>query len=324
MSSTKLKPLYLMDIFRELSDEGHRLTVPELLTELEKRGVRAERKGIYRDIEALVEYGADIRSSPTGYYLARRYFSPGELRVLVSAVQAAGFISERRTEELSGKLAAMAGAHQAEQLRGGAMGGIKSKNDEVLNLIGIVDEAILARRRISFAYYKWDVNKREAPQRSGARYSVSPYALIWMQDRYYLVANLDGRDDLTHFRLDRMRRVRQDSAPWRHFSEVCEYRREFRASEYAARCLNMFGGSPERIRLRCANRLIDEVLDRFGEDTAIAREGEDRFLAVVEVAPGRGFLSWAAQFGADMEILSPPALREEMGALLRGAAGLYD
>ena len=74
MANTKLKPLYLLDIFREMTDERHRMTVPELLEELQRRGITAERKGIYRDIDALIQYGADIKHTGTGYYLARGSF----------------------------------------------------------------------------------------------------------------------------------------------------------------------------------------------------------------------------------------------------------
>jgi len=322
MSSTKLKPLYLMDIFQELTDEEHRLTVPELIELLAQRGVKAERKGLYRDIDALIEYGADIRKTGTGYYLGRRRFTSGELKVLSSAVQAAGFISERRTQELTSKIASMAGAHQAKHLKNGNIGGVKCKNDEVLNIIDIVDRAITARRQITFLYIKRDASKREIPQRSGERYRVSPYALIWMQDRYYMVCNMEGRNDITHFRLDRMRSVRSDMAPWRHFGEVSEYKTEFKVSEYAAHCMNMYGGEAERIRIRCDTSLASEVLDRFGEDTIMQKESAEKFVALIEAA-GDGFLSWAAQFGAKLEIVYPESLREKMRIRLEEAAALY-
>lgn len=322
MSSTKLKPLYLMDIFQELTDEEHRLTVPELIELLAQKGIKAERKGLYRDIDALIEYGADIRKTGTGYYLGRRRFTSGELKVLSSAVQAAGFISERRTQELTSKIASMAGAHQAKHLKNGNIGGVKCKNDEVLNIIDIVDRAITARRQITFLYIKRDASKREIPQRSGERYRVSPYALIWMQDRYYMVCNMEGRNDITHFRLDRMRSVRSDMAPWRHFGEVSEYKTEFKVSEYAAHCMNMYGGEAERIRIRCDTSLASEVLDRFGEDTIMQKESAEKFVALIEAA-GDGFLSWAAQFGAKLEIVYPESLREKMRTRLEEAAALY-
>lgn len=322
MSSTKLKPLYLMDIFQELTDEEHRLTVPELIELLAQKGIKAERKGLYRDIDALIEYGADIRKTGTGYYLGRRRFTSGELKVLSSAVQAAGFISERRTQELTSKIASMAGAHQAKHLKNGNIGGVKCKNDEVLNIIDIVDRAITARRQITFLYIKRDASKREIPQRSGERYRVSPYALIWMQDRYYMVCNMEGRNDITHFRLDRMRSVRSDMAPWRHFGEVSEYKTEFKVSEYAAHCMNMYGGEAERIRIRCDTSLASEVLDRFGEDTIMQKESAEKFVALIEAA-GDGFLSWAAQFGAKLEIVYPESLREKMRIRLEEAAALY-
>ena len=93
MANTKLKPLYLLDIFREMTDERHRMTVPELLEELQRRGITAELKGIYRDIDALIQYGADIKHTGTGYYLARGELSRDELKCLIWALRSANFLS---------------------------------------------------------------------------------------------------------------------------------------------------------------------------------------------------------------------------------------
>jgi len=145
MSNTKLKPLYLMDIFRELTDEEHRLTVPELVEELQRRGVRSERKGIYRDIDALIEYGADIRKTGTGYYLAKREFTNSELRTVAWALKSAAFISRRRTALLLEKVSALGGQYMGKKLVRGGITAPKSENDELLTAIDVLDKAIASR-----------------------------------------------------------------------------------------------------------------------------------------------------------------------------------
>lgn len=324
MATTKLKPLYLMDVFTRETDAAHRLTAIELAQILSESGVPAERKGVYRDIDALCEYGLDIVKSETGYYLGERRFQLAEVRVLISAVQAAPFIPRDRSDALVAKLGAMLSRYQErDMLRQTAIGAVKYDNDEVFRNIETLNLMIAMRSRIAFSYYKRDVNRRDVVQRKGERYRVSPYALIWLQDRYYMVANMDGRDDLTHFRLDRMRGVKQDMGVWRHFSEVSDYKSVFNASDYAAKCVNMFGGEVAAVRLRCRNSLVNEVLDRFGDEAAIRREEGDMFTVTLRVAQSAGFLAWVAQFGAGMEILSPEPLREEMKKRLSEAASMY-
>ena len=230
MSNTKLKPLYLMDIFREMTDEEHRLTVPELVEELQRRGVRSERKGIYRDIDALIEYGADIRKTGTGYYLASRSFAQSELRYIAWALKSAGFLSERRTAMLMGKVGAIGGNYMGKKLIRGGMHAKKSENDELLTAMDVLDKAIDGRRQVTFAYDK----SRDTSLR---RYRVSPYGLIFIKGSCYLACNIEGREDLSCIPVSRMRAARSDMSPWRHYSEVSDYRGEFPLEDFAARAV---------------------------------------------------------------------------------------
>ena len=46
----KLKLLYLMEILLQQTDERHPMTVPEMISELARHGVAAERKSIYNAV----------------------------------------------------------------------------------------------------------------------------------------------------------------------------------------------------------------------------------------------------------------------------------
>ena len=230
MSNTKLKPLYLMDIFREMTDEEHRLTVPELVEELQRRGIKSERKGIYRDIDALIEYGADIRKTGTGYYLAGREFTVSELRAVAWALKSAGFLSRRRTAQLTQKIGALGGDHMGRMLIRGGMSASKSENDELLSAMDVLDRAIGARRQVTFAFEKG----RETTLR---RVRVSPYGLMFIKGACYLACNIEGKEELACLPVWRMRAVRSDMSPWRHYSEVSDYRGEFPLEDFAARAV---------------------------------------------------------------------------------------
>ena len=243
MAKTSIKILQLLNVFEELTDEGHRLNVPQLEQALGERGCSVERKAIYRDIDRLRELGYPVESSPFGYYLKERDFSIPELRLLISAVQAASFVSERDTRILVEKLAHEASLYQGEALKAQAnLSGCKDGNPQLMQNIALVNDAIARGLQIRFFYYKRDLDKKSVMQNSGKSYSVSPYAMIWLQDRYYLVANLEGRDDLTHFRLDRMQDTELLTAALRPVEQVSPYRGRFDAADYARKCPNMFGG----------------------------------------------------------------------------------
>ena len=81
----KLKLIVLRDILLRKTDEEHPMSTKELIQELEKEGIKAERKSIYSDIEALRVFGMDIIKVQTNrnsyYYLGSRQFELPELKL---------------------------------------------------------------------------------------------------------------------------------------------------------------------------------------------------------------------------------------------------
>ncbi|MEG1547117.1 MAG: WYL domain-containing transcriptional regulator [Clostridia bacterium] len=323
MTSNSLKPMHLMDVLRELTDAQHRLTVPQLTEELLARGVHVERKSVYRYIGALIEYGVDIVKSGSGYYLNKREFELQELNLLSYAIQSAAFISAARSHALIQKLSCFLSRNNANPILIPTISVAKYDSDEVYHTMESISLAIAAKRQITFSYYKRDINKRNVVQRSGERYRVSPYAIVFIQGQYNLVCNLEERDDLTHFRLDQICSVRIDTQPWRHFSDVTEYHTIFDAADYASKCINTLDGIPIRITLCCAASLIGDILERFGDDIPVQPHDDGRFTATVFAAPGLLFLGWAAQYGNLVEIIDPPELRAQMRRRLESTLKLY-
>lgn len=325
MTVTKIKPLYLLDILHKHTDSEHRLTADELCSLLNSEyGVSAERKGIYRDLDVLTEYGADVQKTTQGYYLRKRRFMTAEVRLLISAVQSAAFITPDKTVMLIRKLMSYLSKYQAEAItRQANIGMVKYSNEEVYKTIEAVNLAISVRRKISFYYYKRGLNKKEIVQHDGKRYLVSPYAMIWVQDKYYLVCNVEGHDNLTHFRIDRMRGVYAEHLPWRHFREVSSFTSRFDAAEYASYCINMFGGSVRTVTLRCKTDKVNEVFEKFGDKIPVKQEDSECFTTVVDVAINEGFFGWVAQYFGSIEIVAPNSVRQEFKERMEKAYSLY-
>ena len=116
----KLKLLYLYQILLQRTDENHKLTTDELRAALERGGITAERKSIYSDIEALQNFGLDVicqRGAGGGYYVASREFELPELKLLVDAIQCSRFITEKKSNELIGKIEHLTSDHEAHTLQ---------------------------------------------------------------------------------------------------------------------------------------------------------------------------------------------------------------
>ncbi len=321
----KLKMLYLSRLFMEQTDDEHGLTMQEIIERLAARGVNADRKTLYLDFEELRRYGLDILSQHVGhntyYSLGARDFELPELKLLVDSVQAAKFITDRKSRELIRKLEGLASVHQARQLHRQVLisGRVKTMNESIYYNIDKLHEAINADAQIRFQYYQWNVRKEMELRRGGAVYQVSPWALIWDDENYYLVA-CDGADGkIKHYRVDKMLRIRL--ADERRLGR--ETFRAFDMAKYAKSLFGMYGGEETAVTLEGESRLAGVVIDRFGKDIALVPVGDDRFEAKVNVAVSPQFFGWVMGLGGGVRITGPGPVVGRMREAVRKLAGQY-
>ncbi len=326
----KLRILYLQDIFSRRTDENHVFSAEQLCDILlEDYGISVERKAVYGDIEALQNYGMDIvntRSPVRGYYLRSRNFEPAEARLLTDAVLAAKFISPKKTKSLVYKIGALMSEEQEEKLRRQVYvnSSVKCSNEELYDIISALSEAIEKRLQVQFEYSKRKLEKRFVRRFTARTFVVNPYALIWSNDHYYLVCNNPKYSNLMHVRLDRISNIRLTSTPYRHFSAVSSYKENFDSADYSNKLFNMFSGEQGEIKLRCSNRLIDDILERFGEDIPLMIDGEDAFIVRATVELSEGLVSWIMQFGTDMKVIAPVELKTAVRDKAHSISFLYE
>jgi len=319
----KMKLLYLMQILLERSDEDHPLTVQELIQALAEYDIKAERKSIYSDLELLRQYGLDIetRQSKTfGYYIASRQFEMPELKLLVDAVQSSRFITQKKSRELIQKLSSLTSKPQAKQLKRQVLVAERPKaiNESVYYSIDTIHLAIHDGFKISFQYFDYDLSKARAYRRNGAHYNLTPLALCWNDDNYYLICYNAKYDDFNHYRVDRMSSV---SISTEKADKLDQGR--FNVAEHMKRVFGMYGGELVRAKLRFDQSLINLVLDRFGIDVPLHKVG-DCFEVSVEISESPVFLSWIVQFGDKAEIIAPDSLRESMRELICSLSEKYN
>ncbi|MBR4656968.1 MAG: WYL domain-containing protein [Oscillospiraceae bacterium] len=304
-SNQKLKLIYLLRYLERESDENHPLRIQDMQGELRRFDITAERKSLYSDIEALREAGCDIVQERGGYYLASRPFELAELKLLVDSVQASRFITRKKSGELIEKLEGLTSVGEARQLQRQVfvLNRVKTMNESIYYNVDGIHTAIAEGKQIRFRYFDYDMDKTKVYRREGADYQVSPFALTWAEENYYLVAFDALSRQLRHYRVDRMSDLRETE-------ETIEGEESFRAEDiarYATRVFGMFRGEERELRLRFHRHLAGAVLDRFGRELILVPDGKEHFTCTVTVAVSPQFYGWLCGFGGEAALVAPEA-----------------
>lgn len=328
MQSTKLKTLLIYKYLRKFSDEENPLSSHQLIDLLKKDGVVCERKSIYADVKALNQCGFEIESvlSPKrGFYLKAREFSTPEIRLLIDAVNSAGFITPQKTVSLTDKLKGLLSDHQAGSLSSQVYqeSANKCDNEEIYTIIDLLDNAIAGQKQVRFKYRTRKIDKENIKSYTTKLFVVSPYALIWKDDRYYLVCNKMSHDNLMNLRLDRIRNLMILDAPARPVSECSEYE-AFDPADYSAKMFNMFSGTVETVTLRCHLDLREQILDRFGSKIPLTAVDIWHFDTDVKAAVSDGFVSWIMQFGDMIKVVKPQYLADMVHEKVQKILKVYE
>lgn len=324
-SAQRLKLLYLRDIFQKFTSETEALTRNQITDILSDYGITEGRKAFSEDVEALQKYGMDIRMTmgrTASYQLMTRDFELAELKLLADAVSSAKLLSESQSAALLKKLSTLCSDKEAAQIKRTVYvsGRVRqNSNKAVLYNVDTIQRAISSapKKKISFRYFEYDMRKNKK-YRDEARVC-TPYALVWDNDHYYLVAWNDHRGTYSNFRVDRMEKVEIIDEPARRADP------NFDLEDYILTHVSMFSGEESDVVLRCDKSLVNAVLDRFGMGVRIvpAKDGES-FTVYAPVVAKEPFFGWVFQFGGKAEIIEPESIRSEYLAMLdkvRAGAG---
>lgn len=310
MQTSKLKTLFIYKFLDEYSDENNPISTTELIKMLSDNGLKCERKSIYADIDALKEMGCDIISvtSPKrGFVMASRKFELPEVRLLIDAVTSAGFITPNKTKALVEKLESLVSSYQAKNLTSQVYCESENKcdNEEIYYVIDTLDEAINKDRKVKFIYKRRNIDKENKKSYTTKTFVVSPYALIWKDDHYYLICNNSKYDNLMNLRLDRMTKIEILDENRRDVSEVSEYKDGFNSADYSSKMFNMFSGETCEVNLLCDLQLREEIMDRFGSKIPLIAVDYNHFETKINAAVSDGLVSWIMQYGDKIKVKSP-------------------
>jgi len=309
----KIKLLKLLDMLRHETDEQHPLSTTQICTKLGNMGIVCDRRTLPRDIATLNDQGYEIMSVMIGhdkcYYVEDRSFSIPELKILIDAVQAASFITDKKTAELVEKIASLGGTHRAEILKSNMVcfNTRKHSNEQIYYNVDTLERAIQNNKKVIFYYYNLDENGNKVYRRDHHHYVVEPIALVFNEDNYYLISYSARHDGPANYRVDRMEAVEVIE------EDICEKAISLRdsVSGYTEQAFKMYGGEAVEVVLEFNDILIGAVHDKFGEEMKMVRTGEHTITCAVRVQISPTFWGWLFQFGKQMNILSPVGVINE-------------
>lgn len=312
-SNQKLKLLYLLRYLMQHSDEAHPVSMAQIIEELARNGISAERKSVYDDVEALRLFGVDIvqlKGKNGGYYIGERDFELPELKLLVDSVQSSKFITQDKTHKLIKKIESLASLYDGQLLQRQVFvtNRVKSMNESIYYAVDVISDAITQNKKIRYQYFEYTVDKEKKLRHDGAFYEVSPFALIWDDENYYMLAWDSAAEIMKHYRVDKMQKVSLADGEREGLTDF----EKTDMSAYTKTVFGMFGGEEQKVKLRFSNHLVGAVLDRFGRDTIIIKDGDEHFTVTVTVVVSPQFFGWVFGFGKDVEIISPEEVRTEM------------
>lgn len=322
-NGSKIKLFRILEYLFRATDKEHGVTVQEVIEKLAEQGIDAERKSVYDDFLTLGDLGFPVErmhTRPERYYLEERIFTLAELKLLVDAIQSTRFITGEKSRELIGKLELFAGEHHAGDLSRQVYvdGRVKSMNGTVMENVDGIHNAIRRKKRLSFSYFSYSKEKQKVYRAGGKPYDVSPAALLWDDEKYYLVAYDEKAGAVKNFRVDKMDNLSISKQNIAEHDELAH----FNPAAYSNKIFGMYGGEETLVVLECAERLAGVILDRFGWEPAFLPQG-DRFRVGLRVMLSPNFYAWVMSFGADMQIVSPPAVRAEFARRVADIATLY-
>ncbi len=322
----KIKLIKLYELLRKETDEDHPISRVELCRRLNDMGISSNVRTLSLDIEVLTDNGFEIMSflkdKEKFYYVPEHELTIPEIKILIDAVQAASFVTEKKTAELVEKVAALGGSHKAELLKENMIcfNTRKHTNEAILYTVDGIEDAIIRKKKIAFNYFHLNEKAERDYVKTGTgekkRYYVEPVALIFHEDNYYLMAYSSKHPESTaSYRIDRIDRlevVEESTLSDEAIAKIDS------VAEFTEQAFKMYGGELEDVVLQFDRSLVDPVFDKFGENTPMMRVNDTTCAATVHVQISPTFFGWLAQFGNRMKVLTPDKVVDQYKKHIKG------
>lgn len=308
--------LLILHFLWTTTDESNPVSLEQLKDHLKLHGLsRPDSRTLRNDLTQIAEFGVDIvvnRKVQNQYFIASRHFDTAEVKLLIDAVQSSRFITSKKSKALIAKLAAFVEPSQKQLLKRQLYIDHRSKatNEAIIRIVDHLHTAIAERRKITFQYFDYTQTKKKIHRHKGEKYVVSPYAMLWNNDLYYMVGYSDTRDLIATYRIDRIDKLEIASIP------SVEQPPDFCVADYFTQAFSMYSGEECEVELLCENELMGSIIDRFGLTVQTEVVDELHFKVTTRVALSDNFYGWVFASGGKMRILGPEKAITEFSGIL--------
>jgi len=326
----KMLIINILEILKNYTDINHRLSQKQIMDILERDyNMKVDRKAVKRNLLNLIDSGhyleyeettrtkknGDEETMYSGWYLVRE-FDDAELRLLIDSLLFSKHIPYNQCKELIGKLEGLSNIYFKSKVAY-----IRSlpenlpENKQLFLTIEILDEAISENCQVSFKYNEYDTDKKMHPRKNSEGeervYIVNPYQMAATNGRYYLICNLEGKEGVGNYRLDRITDIKKLEAKVKNKKQAKGVVSRLDLPRHMAENIYMFGGESVRACFRAKRYIINDILDWFGRDVVFSNADDIEVTASIRVSEQAMFY-WAMQYGEHIEIFEPESLRERV------------
>ena len=319
--------IYILNILKKYSDEEHKLSVAEIKRRVKEiYDVEIDTRTIRRNINLLkykLDYDISTREdNGKGYYINRdpeTDFEPGEVRAIIDNFSYANYIVPSVAKEIIKKCKKMQTVYENEKLKDYQIYAVNSKteNAEVIKNIEDISSSIYNNHKIKFEYWKYEITNKLERQIVSTP-TVSPFAIVYNKQEFYLIGIKDGQNKFYHYRLDRMKNVKELN------EKITIKKTKSQIRDFAESTVEMFGGKKEEIEAICNNYLLNTIFDTFGRNVTIEKiPGNDEYFKLVVNSNSMGFKMWAMRNIDMVEVTKPESLRNEIKDIILEANDKY-
>lgn len=306
----KSRILYTLEFLYENTDEQNPASSKEIMQYLTDQGLEVHRTTLKSDIELIIEIGIDVvtvRSSPNRYFIGNRNLEPVEIKMLADAICSSKFITAKKSKKLIGKISLFTSKHIANDIKEDFCVNkvFKTMNEKIYYTADIINQAIKEKRFICFKYFEYTPEKQLMHKYDGYVYEVCPYTTFWSDDHYYVIGYSKKHEKITVFRIDRMDETALYS------EEYLPPPNDFDPSVYANEIFEMYDGKPCEVQLKCSKRLMNVIVDKFGESVCTEIIDDKTFKATVMIRESPRFYAWVFGFLGEISILLPLEIKNK-------------
>lgn len=345
--SKRLSLFNTLEVLKKYTDEEHRLSQKEILDILERDyDMVVDRRTIKSNLMDLIDLGYEIESEEisrmvrnksgeaeentimSSIYL-NRDFTKAELRLLIDSLLFSKHLPYSQCKELVRKLETLSNKYFKSHMEYiSTMPEDKTNNKQVFFNIDVLDEAIHKKKKVSFKYLDYGIDKKQHIKRKedGTErvYIVSPYQMAAKEGKYYLICNYDKYDDISNYRVDRITQLEILEEKIKPFSKLnWSNGQKLNLSDYMKKHVYMYSSGDVKTTFRIIKPLISDIIDMFGKDVTFLDETEDMVCVKVNVNE-TSMIQFAKNYAPDIEILEPQELRGKVKEELRKGYELYE